>query len=60
MQKYIAYHVAKNAVKGWLLFSDKGKQITHSVMEQAKEVWNAKCSLPSPSAEDGTLMLVGP
>lgn len=55
-QKYIAYKVTKTAVKGWLLFSDKGKEITHAVLDQAKEVWNAKCELSSPGALEGTML----
>lgn len=58
MQKYLAYHVAKTAVKGWLLFSDKGRELTRSVIDQAKEVMHADCHLASPDAYDGTLVQI--
>ncbi len=58
MQKYLAYHVAKTAVKGWLLFSDKGRELTRSVIDQAKEVMHADCHLASPDAYDGTFVQI--
>jgi hypothetical protein len=55
----LGFHVAKDAAKYWLLFSDKGKQLTAPVRRQLKEVIHAQCKLSMPS-DPGGMFLVGP
>ena len=49
-RQLLAFHFAKDAVKGWLLFSEKGKQLTAPVRRQIHEVVHAKCTPPSTDA----------
>jgi hypothetical protein len=59
LQKILAFEIVKAGVKGWLLFSEKGHELEKGVLDQAKVVWNASCSIPNADAVDGT-MLVAP
>jgi hypothetical protein len=46
----LAFHVAKDGVKAWLLFSEKGKELTAPVRRQIHEVVHAKCTPPATDA----------
>ena len=49
-RKLIAFKIVKEGVKAWLLFSDRGKQLTAPVRRQVNQVIHAKCTPPTDEA----------
>ena len=46
-RKLLAFKIVKEGVKAWLLFSDRGQQLTEPVRRQLHQVIHAKCTPPS-------------
>lgn len=51
VQKFIAFKIAKEGLKGWLLFSARGKELTAPIRRQVSQVVHAKCARPSAAEE---------
>ncbi len=57
VQKLIAFKIAKEGLKGWLLFSDRGKMLTAPLRKQVSIVVHAKCTPPDTGE---TITFAGP